>query len=41
VSKPEKKIRFETFAELSKFMEQNTKRQKNKNETKQNKKSGN
>jgi len=30
VSKPEKKIRFETFAELSKFMEQNTKRQKKK-----------
>jgi hypothetical protein len=37
VSKPEKKIRFETFAELSKYMENNTKRQKKKNE-KQNKK---
>ena len=41
MSKPEKKVRFETFAELSKYMEQNTKRQKKKNETKQNKKSGN
>tara|TARA_R100000231_G_C5327751_1_gene165390 strand:- start:2182 stop:2301 length:120 start_codon:yes stop_codon:yes gene_type:complete len=30
VSKPEKKIRFETFAELSKYMEKNTKRQKAK-----------
>jgi len=30
VSKPEKKIRFDTFAELSKYMEENTKRQKSK-----------
>jgi len=37
VEESKKKVRFQTFAELSKFMEENTKRQKKKNE-KQNKK---